>query len=168
MSTLTLTRGLPGAGKTTWARQQPAARVSRDDLRRMLHGGWRGDPDTEAEVTLAQRATVTSLLAAGIDVICDDTNLAPRIVRGLAKLAADCGAEFRVVDFTDVPVAECVRRDALRPPGERVGEPAIRSMWRRYLARGAVIEPGSASPPPGRGRNSAAGPSRGSSDGTPG
>jgi len=38
-----------------------------------------------------------------------------------------------VHDFTDVPLDECLRRDAERPEEERVGELAIRRMWDRHL-----------------------------------
>jgi predicted kinase len=136
MATLTITRGLPGSGKTTWARQQRGAvRVNRDDLRRMLHGGMVGLGWAEVQVTLAQRSLVEALLRAGLNVICDDTNLRPRYVKELAALAEACGADFVVRDFTDVPVDECVARDAAREPPERVGEEAIRAMWRRHLAQ---------------------------------
>jgi predicted kinase len=135
VATLTITRGLPGSGKTTWARQQPGAvRVNRDDLRRMLHGGPIGLGWAEVQVTVAQRAQVEALLRAGVNVICDDTNLRSRVVRELAELALNCGADVVVRDFTDVPVEECVARDARRPDEGRVGEDAIRGMYQRYLA----------------------------------
>jgi predicted kinase len=133
--TLTLTRGLPGSGKTTWARAQPrAVRVNRDDLRRMLHGGPIGLGWAEVQVTVAQRALIEALLRAGVNVICDDTNLRSRALRDLARLGLACGAEILVQDFTDVPLQECIARDALRIEGERVGEDAIRGMHQRYLA----------------------------------
>ncbi|HZN76603.1 MAG TPA: AAA family ATPase [Micromonosporaceae bacterium] len=139
MVTLTITRGLPGSGKTTWARQQRSAvRVNRDDLRRMLHGGWRGTGRLERHVTIVQRATVEALLAAGVDVIVDDTNLRTELVRSLAKLAEKHGAELVVRDFTDVPLEECLRRDAARPPEERVGPEVITAMWARYLGASPV------------------------------
>lgn len=133
--TLTITRGLPASGKTTWARtQRGAVRVNRDDLRRMLHGGWLGSSGAERQVTIVQHASVLALLSAGVNVICDDTNLRPATVRGLSALAAGAGAEVVIQDFTDVPPDECVRRDALRPPDERVGTGVILDMWARYLA----------------------------------
>lgn len=135
MTTLTITRGLPASGKTTWARQQGGAvRVNRDDLRRMMHGGHLGQGWAEVQVTLAQRAQVEALLRAGVNVICDDTNLRSRYVRELADLALICGAEVVVRDFTDVTVDECVARDAVRAEPDRVGEDVIRGMHQRYLA----------------------------------
>jgi predicted kinase len=147
MPTLTVTRGLPGSGKTTWARERlrtdllRGARVNRDDMRRSLHGGLIGAGWAERQVTLAQHAAVAELLRASVDVICDDTNLRARIVRSFAELARDCGADFAVRDFTDVPPEVCIERDAGRPEAERVGAEVITAMWQRYLAGKTVPLP---------------------------
>jgi predicted kinase len=136
MATLTITRGLPGSGKSTWARQQGrSVRVNRDDLRRMLHGGNLGQGWAEAQVTVAQRALVTALLQAGLNVICDDTNLSSKAVVELRRVAQVCGVPFVIKDFTDVPIEVCIERDAARDGGSRVGEEVIRGMYRRYLAK---------------------------------
>lgn len=137
MPKLIITRGLPGSGKTAYARTlQPwVVRVNRDDLRRMLHGDRIFTQTAEAQVTVAQRAQVAALLGAAASVIIDDTNLPARVVREWADLAARFGAAFEVADFTDVPVDECVRRDAARAEADRVGEEVIRAMHSRYLAR---------------------------------
>lgn len=136
MPRLLITRGLPASGKTTFARElQPAVvRVNRDDLRRMLHGTRLFTQKAESQVTIAQQAQVEALLRAGIDVIVDDTNLRSRTVRRWAEMAARFGATFEVHDFTDVPLEECLRRDALRPEQDRVGEDVIRRLHERYLA----------------------------------
>jgi predicted kinase len=145
MASLTITRGLPASGKTTWAKEQRLVRVNRDDLRLMMHGGRVADDArrgrAEKEVTQAHHAAIDALLIGGADVVCDDTNLRSRVVRELAELAAKHGATFTVRDFTDVPVDECVRRDALREGDSHVGEDAIRSMHERYLAGRALPLP---------------------------
>lgn len=152
MTRLLITRGLPASGKTTFARKlQPyVVRVNRDDLRRMLHGRRLFTQRAEAQVTHAQRAAVEALLRAHADVIVDDTNLRAKTVREWAELAARCHATFEVHDFTDVPLDECLRRDAGRPEDDRVGEEAIRRMHQRYLAGKSLplpvpyVEPGGA------------------------
>jgi hypothetical protein len=109
-------------------------RVNRDDLRRMLHGQRLFTQWAEAQVTNAQRAGVEALLRARASVIVDDTNLRAKTVREWAEMAARFGASFEVHDFTDVPLEECLRRDAERVGDDRVGEDAIRRMHERYLA----------------------------------
>ncbi|MCP2325147.1 putative kinase [Hamadaea flava] len=132
--TLTITRGLPGSGKTTWAKtQQPkAVRVNRDDLRLMLHGGRLGESWAENQVSIAHRSSIEALLRAGVDVISDNTNLRARYVRELAELGMACGAAVVIEDFTGVPLEVCIERDAARP--DPVGAEVIRSMHARYLA----------------------------------
>lgn len=145
MTTLTITRGLPGSGKTTWTRQQQQAkpglwRINRDDLRAMLVPAWTfGGQNDEDLLTVVQHRAVHALLYNGIDVVVDDTNLSDRAVAGLRAVADYNGADFRVHDFTDVPLETCIERDAARP--NPVGETVIRGMWRRYLAPRAVDQP---------------------------
>jgi predicted kinase len=137
VSRLLITRGLPGSGKTTFARRlQPwVVRVNRDDLRRMLHGRRIYTPWAEGQVSAVQRSTVEALLTARADVMIDDTNLRPGLVKQWKSLAFRFGARFEMHDFTGVPVDECIRRDAGRPTPEQVGELGIRTMHKRYLAR---------------------------------
>ena len=136
MFRLIATRGLPASGKTTFARRlQPGVvRVNRDDLRRMMHGERLFTQWAEGQVTKVQRAQVEALLAARVSVCVDDTNLRSRTLRDWAELAQQYGAAFEVHDFTDVPLEECLRRDAARPEADRVGEAAIRRLHERYLA----------------------------------
>lgn len=144
MPVLIVTRGLPGCGKSTrareWVAEDPArrARVNRDDLRAMCHNSAyiaRSDDTkgTEPAVTVARDTVITALLRAGVSVVCDDTNLPSRTVRGLRKLAATAGANFTVWDMTDVPVETCLERDARRNGSAQVGFAVIRRMHERYV-----------------------------------
>lgn len=142
---LYVTRGLPGSGKSRWAKtwvaQNPEqrVRVNRDSLRDMLWGGaYTRDTKFEDVVVAAQRAQVWALLASGLDVVCDDTNLDPAVMERWTQLATQAAAQLVVIDLTLVPVETCVERDATRPmpgklDGSQVGEVVIRDMAARYL-----------------------------------
>lgn len=145
MPELIVTRGLPASGKTTravaWVAENPAgrARVNRDSLRTMLHGGYLGTESQETVTSMVQRIAVSSLLHCGASVIVDDTNLPDTVVADWRRLAGEQGARFEVWDFTHVPVDECVRRDGMREGATRVGEHVIRGMHERHLAERVVI-----------------------------
>lgn len=135
MPTLFYTVGLPASGKTTEARGMVKAnprlvRANRDDLRLMLHDG-RFSNGNEKAVTQMQHAMIRAALNDGRDVIVDDTNLNPRTVDSLKAIAKETGAELKRLGFTDVPLRECIARDAKRE--RSVGEDVIRTMWERYL-----------------------------------
>lgn len=140
MSQLLITRGLPGCGKTTRAREWVAAdrehraRVNRDDIRAMLDDSQYVKGVTEPRILAARDAAISSLLAKGVDVISDDTNLPQRTARDLAKLARRAGADLVVIDMTAVPLATCLERNAARTDKRPVPEDAIRDMHARYLA----------------------------------
>ncbi|MFF2195482.1 AAA family ATPase [Streptomyces sp. NPDC058157] len=122
--------GLPASGKTTAARalQTEAGgrirRVNLDDLRAMLDVP---DPERgrsykhEQTVLAVQDAAVAAAVADGFDVVVDNTHLTSHIPKRL-KAAVAGRATFVVHDFTDVPVEECLRRDAARerPVGEEI------------------------------------------------
>lgn len=139
MTILTATRGLPGSGKTTWARAQLAAvppgqlaACSRDEIRRMLHNATPYTPVTERQVTLVQHATIRTLLQTGVSVIVHDTNLIPNHLHALGDLARRCAAEFQIQDFTHVPLELCIERDQLRD--HPVGSWFIRQAHEQLLA----------------------------------
>lgn len=147
MTELIITRGLPASGKTTFARHlvdsRPTGsiiRLNRDDLRAMCLTSGYGQTEYRSEqlITQIQHGPITSLLKSGVDVIVDDTNLRARVVRTLAQLAVRAGADWQCEDeFLQVPVEECIRRDAAR--SNPVGEDVIRKMWRKYFAHGQTL-----------------------------
>src|SRR5690606_6728066 len=134
MATLLVLVGLPGSGKSTLARQwvdaDPGhrARVSRDDLRMMLHGRLAWEQRwQEDQVTTAQHAAIAALLAAGVSVVADATNLRRRHRAALKEIARAAGARV-AIQVVDTPIEECIIRDAARPPGRRVGADVIRRL----------------------------------------
>lgn len=136
-----LMRGLPGCGKTTYARRwvdlDPTGRaaVCRDDIRDMLHGGWTGVQAQEDLVTAVERNTITTLVRAGRDVVVHNTNLKPQELADLLHLAADLGAPAEIVDMTNVPVDVCLAQDVARASrGERhTGPEVIIKKWEQWV-----------------------------------
>ena len=143
MPPLTIFRGLPASGKTTLARRMLATRelgsivrLNRDDLRRMGIDPEYRRPVHHAEqaITILRDSALGALLESGVDVIVDDTNMRAKYMRGLMRIAESVGADVEIIDCTDIPLDECIRRDSLREGPERVGEAVIRDMHSRYIA----------------------------------
>ncbi|MFD3722058.1 AAA family ATPase [Streptomyces sp. NPDC058674] len=130
--------GLPASGKTTAARALQAEaggrmrRVNLDDLRSMLDlpDPERGRSFAHEQTVLAvQDAAVRAAVDGGFDVVVDNTHLTKHIPKRL-KAAVGGLATFVVHDFTDVPLEECLRRDAARE--RQVGEEIIRILAEKH------------------------------------
>lgn len=144
MKTIYMTRGLPGSGKSTWAKSQmdacPGAykRINKDDMRAMLDNShW--SRDNEKFVLFMRDIMIVEALKSGKHVIVDDTNFGAKHEPRLRQLAKENGAAFEIIDFTHVSIETCIERDLKR--FNSVGEAVIRKMWREFLApKPPVIE----------------------------
>lgn len=136
MPKLIMLKGLPGSGKTTYANAMVKKslgrlkRVNKDELRAMLDGGkW--SKDNERFVLDVRDWICAKALNDGLDVIVDDTNLNLLHEQHLRAMAGITGAEFEEV-YLDVPLEECIARDAVRG-AKSVGEGVITDMYKRYV-----------------------------------
>jgi predicted kinase len=136
---LIMTEGLPGSGKSTWAKKMvddyPGGfkRINKDDMRAMFDNG-KHSKGNENFVLQARDALIFQALNSGYNVIVDDTNLHPKHEARLRAIAAATNPQciFEVKSFLDVSVEECIRRDANRVNG-KVGMGVIMRMYNEFL-----------------------------------
>lgn len=143
MTKLIMTKGLPGSGKTTWARQYQkdnpgTKRVNKDDLRAMVDDGvW--SSENERLVVASRDGLVKLFLSQGLTVIVDDTGFNSRHENMLRAVSSRYGAAFEIKDFTNVPLETCIEQDNLRLLSRgRVGREVIEKMHHKYLAKPSI------------------------------
>jgi predicted kinase len=135
-------RGLPGSGKSTYAKRLLTnpdwVRVNRDDLRASVFGGAGVLSHTEENlITKMQRDIAAHALQSGLNVVVDDTNLRNKYLREWNKFALQHGAFFDVHDI-DTPVDVCVSQDSARD--RAVGEDVIREMAAKFTKKGRFVD----------------------------
>jgi predicted kinase len=109
MNRLTILVGIPGCGKSTYARTHYSWQwtVSSDKIRAEL--GDVNDQSKNGEVFRLFHAEVGALLRAGHDVVADSTALDAFARENLRKIAREVGSEIHLVYFSNVGAA--VRRN---------------------------------------------------------
>lgn len=142
MSDLIILRGVPAAGKSTYAeelRTAGATIVNRDSIRFNLYGKYWGV--NEDVVTDVENAAIRSALEAGEDVVVDATNLRKRFVDNKLGYASEFGSKVEFVDFP-ISLEQAVMRDALRD--RHVGAKVIENFFRNFKidrAKGTLPAP---------------------------
>lgn len=134
MKTLLMLKGLPGSGKTTYARElvdKGWKRINKDDYREMLDNGkW--SKSNEEFILATRNIMIAHAMAHDYNIVIDDTNFAPQHEETLRQLAENGGYKFEVQDrFCFVPLEECIKRDAQR--AKSVGRKVITQMHNQYL-----------------------------------
>ncbi|MGI0133724.1 MAG: AAA family ATPase [Candidatus Micrarchaeaceae archaeon] len=134
--------GLPGSGKSFWAKTQVEKhpdrykRINRDDLRNMLDNGkW--SQGREKHIKLAELALAELYLSEGFHIIVDDCNLAESTKNRWKELASKLQVSVEVQDFTHVPLETCLERDRHRQ--NYVGEQVIRKMYTDFLQPPSLV-----------------------------
>lgn len=125
-------KGLPGSGKTTYAKElvkKGWVRVNKDDMRAMLHDG-KFSKDNEGFVLSLRDEIIIRALVAGKNVVVDDTNLDPKHAVQFEVIASEFLADYEE-KFFDVDLKTCLERNRNRT--DPVPEKAIYNMYERYL-----------------------------------
>lgn len=129
MLNVVMTVGIPGCGKTTfakeWLAKSPAtrARANRDDIRAMIaapnqHNGSGAD-DFEKLVTMIQFKTIWEELKAARNIIVDNTHLQPKYFMQMREFLQDFANQFNQpvtlsVEVLDVDYDVCLARNNAR------------------------------------------------------
>jgi predicted kinase len=151
---LIMCKGLPGSGKSTWAKEKvydnhlergyyrlpSVVRVNKDDIRAELteKHGWTWSREGERDVIARRDQLILEAFKGGAEVvISDDTNLAPKHENALREIARQSNAFFELKDFTKVPIEVCVERDSKRE--KPIGEKVIRDMAEEFLVPSDLV-----------------------------
>ena len=135
MRTIMVLKGLPGCGKSTFAKEllkkekERWKRFNRDDLRGMVDDHvW--SKENELFIVEIQESLVKIALRSGYDVVLDNTHLVPQTIKKIHKVAEAFGDVKVIEKGFNVSVNECLRRNALREGVARVPDKVIHDMAR--------------------------------------
>lgn len=141
MRTLLMLRGAPGCGKSTFVREhQLEPYTISSDTVRLLYRAPVLDLNGRRSISQASGSIVWHTLyemiehrlAKGDFMVVDATFSRTTEMRRLKRLADQYRYRSYLVDFTDVPLDECLRRNSQRDDYRIVPEEVIRGMYQRF------------------------------------
>lgn len=134
MATLYVMVGIPGSGKSTWAKANlhNADYISRDVVRMSIVKDNEDLFSHEDEVYDKFVGILADGLDNGRNMVADATHLSHGARHKLVRALSKAGLTADKYDITfvvmDTPLAECIRRDATREGRAHVTEPVIKNM----------------------------------------
>lgn len=144
MRTLLLFRGAPGCGKSTYIKNHGLEQytLSADEIRMQCSSPVQA---TNGSLTISQKQdklvweTLFKMLETrmqnGCFTVIDATNSKTSEMNRYKALAKQYRYRIYVVDMTDLPIAECKRRNASRLPMKQVPESVIDKMYARFATQ---------------------------------
>lgn len=128
--------GIPGSGKSTYAKQVVAkdpsnwVRVNNDDLRAMMNGSvW--SADYEKMITDARNYLIRDALKRGKNVIIDNLNINRRHFDDVCKIAKSINRDIQVYEkMFYIELEDAIERDSKREGKAKVGEEVIKKWWK--------------------------------------
>ena len=146
MRTLNITRGAPGAGKSTWIEQNGFLpyTLSPDTLR-VMHGSRELQADGRLAVARNQdteKATWKTLfqmleyrMSRGEFTVIDATASKTKDIKQYKDLADSYRYRMYVVDFTNIPLETCLAQNKMRHPDKWVPEEGIINIYSRFATQ---------------------------------
>lgn len=126
---LVIVRGLPGSGKSTFAKRNFDCLVLENDMFHVRMGEYRYSGDSMKDAISWCRDTCKAALLNGMDVVVANTFTQRRFIEEYRRLAVDAGAGFEVYrcvsdygNIHDVPksVLEGMKSGFEDWPGEKI------------------------------------------------
>lgn len=138
MTKVVFTKGLPGSGKSTWAKEfikkyKNWKRVSRDDFR-LMTSDQAFNPKNEGLVTKLVNAAIIEIIRSGYNIIIDATHLNEKYINQIKNfIKENYGTDiiYEVQSFLHISIEECIKNDLKRP--NSVGSDVIYGMYERYM-----------------------------------
>lgn len=119
MKICTILCGLPGSGKTTWAKRNASfgcVIINRDAIRSMIYGEYRYVVDDESMILDMAFSAATCAINCDRDIIIDETGANPTTRKSWIEHFKKFRYEVRCVYFT-TPAEECIRRRKIEDKG---------------------------------------------------
>jgi len=131
MNKLILMRGLPGSGKSTWIKEKgyEICAICPDTIRLMY-----ATPNPtisqsyDGKVWKIINDILETRMKNGFFTILDATNITWKSIKPYVKLCEDYEFELEIMDFSNVPLEECLKRNKEREYYKYVPEEVLRRM----------------------------------------
>lgn len=146
MRTLLLTRGAPGAGKTTWIKNNHLEDycISPDNIR-TLCSSPELQPSGEFKISQERNnenavweilfKILEHRMSRGEFTVVDATASKTKDIQQYKELADQYRYRLFIVDFTDVPLETCLAQNKMRPSIKQVPDTAIENIYARFATQ---------------------------------
>lgn len=144
MRTLILMRGAPGSGKSTFIKEHGLEQfaLSADNIRLLIQapeqnvsGEWVISQQNDKKVWETLFDILEKRMERGEFTVIDATNSKTSEMTRYKDLASEYRYRIFVVDFTDLPIEECKRRNAQREGYKVVPDYVIDKMYSRFAGQ---------------------------------